>query len=301
MLLRIRMTQYRSSLDYHVHERHSEDAANTKIMDIVRAAELRCVTEVAFTTHLITGGHDSWFGIQSGEISGYIEEIYAAQKETNVTLLAGLEVDYLPEEERNIERILGEFPLDFVLGSTHSINGLSVASKEEAVRFFSGRPLSEAIYEYFKVWNQAIDSGLFDIMAHPDYFRKYLPLVYNGPLSFSDFGLIVYDSFDKLVSNDIGFEVNTSCYRHRVGDFFPFADFVKEAHDAGIKAVTVGSDMHIPSTLGFHISEALNLLNESGYNNVCVFRRRRRFNVGLEELRSDLGCQSSEILQVPAD
>jgi histidinol-phosphatase (PHP family) len=279
------MSEYERTFDYHVHERHSTDAAATSIRDIVKTAESKGLSEIAFTTHLVTGGPDAGFGIQPNQIPEYMEEIYAAQEETDVTLRTGLEVDYFPEEERHIEQVLGEHPFDFILGSVHRVNGLNVAEKDGSLKFFSGRPLSESIQEYLGVWNKAVESGLFDVMAHPDYFKKYLPQMGYPQLKFRDFGPTIYESFDRLASYGIGFEINTSCIRHGAGSFFPVADFVREARIAGVKKVTVGSDTHVANTLGFNISEALSLMKESGYDQVSVFRGRRRSSVSLSDLR----------------
>jgi histidinol-phosphatase (PHP family) len=279
------MSEYTKIFDYHVHESHSSDAAATSIRDIVKTAEARRVSEVAFTTHMITGGVDEHFGIQPHQIQEYIDQIWDAQEGTDVALRAGLEVDYFPEEERNIERILDEHPFDFILGSVHRVHGLSIANKTEATRFFTGRPLRESINEYLGVWNQGIESGLFDVMAHPDYFKKYLPALGFPVLRFEDFTPTIYDSFDRLASYNVGFEINTSSTRHGSGTFFPVNDFVREARLAGVKAITVGSDTHVPGTLGFNIPEALELLAKSGYGEVSVFKGRKRAGVRLEELR----------------
>jgi histidinol phosphatase-like PHP family hydrolase len=41
-------------IDYHVHERHSKDAATALIPEYVSSAEARGVHEIAFTTHFIS-------------------------------------------------------------------------------------------------------------------------------------------------------------------------------------------------------------------------------------------------------
>jgi len=293
------MGEYEKTFDYHVHERHSSDAAQTSIRDIVKTAEARRVGEVAFTTHMITGGVDENFGKQPHQIQEYLDEILDAQEGTDVALRAGLEVDYFPEEERRIERILDEYPFDFILGSVHRVHGLNIANRAEATQFFKERPLHESINEYLGVWNQAIESGLFDVMAHPDYFKKYLPALGYPILTFDDFTPTIYDSFDRLASYNIGFEINTSSTRHGSGTFFPVNDFVREARIAGVKAITVGSDTHVPETLGFNIPEALDLLSKSGYGEVSTYRGRKRAGIRLEELGGGR-VDEVEALAVPA-
>jgi histidinol-phosphatase (PHP family) len=109
------------------------------IPEYVKSAEIRGVTEIAFTTHLITIGPDTDLSIRDDEIPEYIEEIHKAQKETNVKLLAGLEVDYFPEEEHHLEKILSGHDFDFILGSTHTLMASTLALKDNrSVSFPTG-------------------------------------------------------------------------------------------------------------------------------------------------------------------
>lgn len=261
-------------IDYHVHERHSRDTQAASIEDYVRFAEERKIDEVAFTTHLITVGPDIDVGIRLSEIPEYLEEIRQAQGMTKVRLLAGLEVDYFPQEERRIERILGEHSLDIVLGSTHNVNGVDVGSRRQAEEFFAGRPISEGADEYYAVWRRAIESGLFDVMAHPDYWRKYIHL-FRQPVGWEDFGSAVYDCLDSLVSHGVGIEVNTSGHRHGMGGNFPLQRFLDESYRAGVGTVTVGSDSHTPSQLGYKLDEAVEQLRRAGYSTLSSFRERK--------------------------
>ncbi|MBN1682982.1 PHP domain-containing protein [Candidatus Bathyarchaeota archaeon] len=95
-------------IDYHVHESHSRDTINAKIINYVGEAEKKGIVEIAFTTHLILTGPDVNVGIKISEIQEYINQIFLAQETTKVKLLTGLEIDYFPEEERTIEKIVDE-------------------------------------------------------------------------------------------------------------------------------------------------------------------------------------------------
>ncbi len=101
----------------------------------------------------------------------------------------------------------------------------------------------------------------------------------------------------RLLGYGVGFEVNTSCLRHGAGEFFPLYEFIEAAHDAGVGTVTVGSDTHVPETLGFRIEEALRTLHRAGYGSVSLFRGRREHRVAIDEM-VDLMVPPFEGLQV---
>ena len=167
--------------DLHVHENHSSDAPGATVERYCRMAEVRGIDEIAFTTHLIIAGPDIEHGISYNQVPDYLNEIWTAQETTSVKLRTGLEVDYFPSKERHLETIIENLPLDIVLGSLHYIRGIDIGSRRQSPKFFLGKNLEDALTIFFDDWRKAIESGLFDIMAHPDYFRKYLSLSRDSP------------------------------------------------------------------------------------------------------------------------
>jgi histidinol-phosphatase (PHP family) len=266
-------------MDYHVHDYRSRDAPFAKIEDYVSEATKKGVSEIAFTTHLIISGSDSSTSIKLHEIEDYLSDIWKIRENSNITLKTGFEVDYVPEDERIISKILEEFDLDFVLGSVHNVNGLNIAVEENLGHFFKKKKTSETLDEYYGLWKRAIESGLFDVMSHPDYFRK----VVNGEIFWNNYGEVVYDAIDALKQHGIGFEINTSGYRHGIGDKFPRDEFIQTAIAAGVKTITLGSDSHMTSTIGFRLKEAAKRLDYLGLKQVSRFTRRREEKTSIKK------------------
>jgi len=281
----IRLMEFSVTRDFHVHERHSSDAPGATVEGYCRVAEARGMEEIGFATHFIIAGPDTDHGIPPALIPEYVREIEEAQETTRVRLRIGLEVDYFPGEERRLASVLDEHPLDFVLGSLHYIRGYDIGSRRGSVAFFSRRPLREALDVYYRGWREAVESGLFDVMAHPDYFRKYLPLTRPDPVAFEDYGPAAIDAIDSLRSYGVGVEVNASGYRHGIGDCYPSLDFLRAAREAGVEAVTLGSDSHSHDGLGAWLGEAVRRLEEAGYTHVSVYEGRRNRRLSLAEVR----------------
>ena len=271
-------------IDYHVHESHSRDAPTATVRSLVEAAEAGGVEELAFTTHLILEGPDAYLGVQTDELDGYFRLIEEAQTDTDVRLRAGLEVDYFRSQKARIRAIVEEHPLDYVLGSTHYINGVDIGSRVEARGFFEGRPLGDAADEYFTVWREAVESGLFDAMAHPDYWRKFLHTTRAEPAAWSEYGAVVADAIESLVRCGVGVEVNTSAMRHGLGSFYPVREFMEAVHAVGVRKVTLGSDTHSPEVLGYMIPEAAKMLQQIGFTSVSSFRGREAASIPLSRL-----------------
>ena len=275
----------RITKDFHVHESHSSDAPGATVEGYCRIAEERGIDEIGFATHLITAGPDIEHGISPNLIPEYFEEIEEAQASTSVKLRVGLEVDYFPGEERGLASLLDEHPFDFILGSLHYVRGYDIGSRRGSVAFFAGRRVEEALDVYFDEWRRAVESGLFDVMAHPDYFRKYLPFTRPDPPAFEEYGSAVLEAIDSLRGYGVGVEVNSSGYRHGIGDCYPALGFLRAVREAGVEVMTIGSDSHSVEGLGVRLEEAVNRLEAAGYSHLCVYEGRRNRRLSLAEVR----------------
>lgn len=260
--------------DYHVHESYSSDARSSTVERYIEEAERKGIEEIAFTTHQIITGHDWDFGVQPDEIPDYIENIHRLDETTDIRLLVGLEMDYFPDYEKKLEAIVDEYPFDFILGSTHYVGQYDIGARLDAPSYFGGRSLKEATSEYYELWCRAVESGLYDVMAHPDYWRRFLHLTREAPAEFSEYGLI-HEAIDALVSYDVGIEVNTSGRRHEHGVQYPVREFLETAFRAGLKKITLGSDSHLPEHLGYWFPEAVLLLKDVGFKHISSFEKRR--------------------------
>ncbi len=270
-------------IDYHVHERRSRDASTALIPGYIVQAEARGVHEICFTNHFITIGPDVAISIKEEEIAGYIEDVHKARETTKIRLLAGLEVDFFPGEERHIEKLLDDHDLDFVLGSTHYINGVDIGSQMQAKGYFNGRRIREAADEYYSTWRRAIETGLFDVMAHPDYWRKYLHF-FGKSAPWGEYGSNVFEALQSAADNEVGIEVNTAGERAGTGHFYPIQEFLVAAYEAGLKNVTVGSDSHTAGTLGYRLEEAARMLSVAGFKEMSSFEKRRSRRTPIAEM-----------------
>ncbi len=270
--------------DFHVHESHSSDAPNATVEKYCRVAERRGIDEICLTTHLILSGPDVQHGISPEKIPEYLEEIQQARGNTSVKLHSGLEIDWFPEVERQIEFIIDEYPLDYILGSMHYVRGIDIGSRRRSPAFFHGKAVEEALDIYFEEWAKAVESGLFDVMAHPDYFRKYLGLSHKILIHWESYGSKVYPAIDSLKSCGVGIEVNSSGWRHGIKDVYPILGFLRVAREAGVDKVVVGSDCHRTEHLGVNTAKAARRLKEAGYDHLCIFEDRRNRRVSLSDV-----------------
>jgi histidinol-phosphatase (PHP family) len=69
--------------------------------------------------------------------------------------------------------------------------------------------------------------------------------------------------------------VSTAGLRKPVGEIYPDRAFLEMVIDAG-NPIALSSDAHTPDQLGFEYDRALELLDDVGVKEICVFDRRER-------------------------
>lgn len=270
-------------IDYHVHPDYSIDAKGT-IADYCQRALSLGATDICFTTHYDDDPQrpDNWVRVRgqpapvrSGWLDTYLEEIAAARREfPSLQIGAGLEVDYYPEAEEEIGKVLGRHSFDFVLGAVHCLSHIAISTMPEAQVYFLGRTAREVCVSYFRVAKLAVQSGLFDAMAHLDLFKRFGRRFYGPSLSDAVQGL-AEPVLEEIAKRNIALEVNSAGWRHACHECYPSLDLLSLAHDFGIRRITIGSDAHTVAHLADDIGRAALIAQEAGFGEFCTYRERQ--------------------------
>lgn len=91
-------------------------------------------------------------------------------KDYPVKIKLGLEICYFPQHADVIEQVTRDGYFDLLLGSVHWIDNWTFNQRKNQ---WQGRDVNALYRRYFELQNQAADSGLFDILAHPDLIRCF--------------------------------------------------------------------------------------------------------------------------------
>lgn len=192
----------------------------------------------------------------------FVERVKAA----GLPVLFGLEMDYVPNMEAGIERFLGRYGWDFVLGSVHWLGDFAVDNSPDD---WPGRDVDTVWRQYVDTAVAACESGLFDVFTHPD-LPKLWGHVYGG-----DLAALYAPLVQALARADMAVEVNTNGLRRPVGILYPAPAILSLARAAGV-AATLGSDAHEPRFAAFAFDRAQALLRRCGYAATARVAGRKR-------------------------
>lgn len=157
----------------------------------------------------------------------------------------GLEICYFEQHIDEIKQLTSDGFFDYILGSVHWIDNWTFNQRKYQ---WLGRDTNEIYKRYFEMQNTLVESGVFDIIAHPDLITCHsLYPTYN-----------LEDTYKSLCentkANNVMLEMNTS---KSLGINEQFFNIAKEV---GVNFST-GSDAHRVEDVGRGIKDVTRLIN----------------------------------------
>lgn len=280
-------------LDYHMHvenyypfgrtpDTRPEGTDPMETMHLFAAsAKASGVQEIAITEHV-------YHFVQAKEIvdrpwsdekcfydmDEYVDLLQSARRE-GLPVKTGIEMDYIEGKEPVIERIVEGYPWDFVLGSVHWIGdwGFDLASMEDE---WDRRSVDQAYRDYFRLLGQAVQTGCFDSMSHPDLI-KVMGHMPEGDVT------DLYEAFAEQVSGQDGLcvEISSAGIRKPVGRIYPERPLLEACARRGI-SITTASDAHVVEDIGKDFDQVRALARSCGYVEAMSFDRRTATPVPIE-------------------
>jgi histidinol-phosphatase (PHP family) len=190
------------------------------------------------------------------DIEPYVDAVVEA-KRRGYPVKLGLEVDHQPGLADEMDEILQPYPWDYLVGSIHFIDGLSVDGEPSLVEAVGPESAWARYYDWLV---DAVRHA--DVLAHPDLVKMY------GPELDWD--------WEGLATSLVGacLEISSAGLHKRHGKLYPNAGLLSAAREQGIP-ITTASDAHVPNNVGRDLDRAIEHARASGYESVTVFDQRR--------------------------
>ncbi len=260
-------------LDYHIHTKFCRHAVG-EMEEYVEAAIAKGLDEMGFSDHFIMiylppSLVQDDYCMKEAELPLYIEKVKELQRDyAEIEIKLGIEADYYEGKAPEIQRLLKPFKFDYIYGSTHVVRDIVI--DDERFKHTWDKYSVDEVYEiYFRNMKNAIQSGLFDIMAHLDVVKKY------GDRPTNPVDDLIAEVIDALVQNKVCVEFSTGGFRKPVKEQYPSLQILRALHENDV-AVTIGSDSHRPDEVGWELDKALQMLRDVGFSQIVGFKKRKR-------------------------
>lgn len=230
--------------DLHTHSTCSFDGHDSILAMAGQAAALG-LPGMAVTEHLEWDPRSKAHGRFDYEaILSQVEQARAAHPALKIWL--SVEVGWDPRFADGIREFLSSHRFDLVMGSLHAVEG-----KDVGPEFFKGLSLEEAGRRYFTAAALAVETRLFDVLAHADLPKRYGISYYHQAWDAAACQAESEALCQALVESGTLLEVNTSGLRQAPQETLPGPFMLACYRAAGGRRVTMGSDAHGVENVGF--------------------------------------------------
>ena len=158
-----------SNYIFHVHTRRCKHASDENDEEYIRRALQLGANEIVYTDHAPFPGDPFTNRMDYGELEEYIDSIHALKKKYRgkIEVHVGLEIEYLPSYINYYKDLKNNSSIDLLMIGQHHY---------EVRKNIYSYMLDNKTMEHIGIVNamlQGMDTGLFDVIAHPDRaFRR---------------------------------------------------------------------------------------------------------------------------------
>lgn len=263
--------------DLHTHHERCGHARGT-IHDYVTYAYEQGLTAIGISDHSpyfaseVDHPHPQ-VAMARSAFSGYVEEVLAVKAAFagKIEVLLGVESDFFPEHAEVYRAAYAKFPFDYIIGSVHKVDGVSIFNKQRFKALDdAGRVAAKEAY--YRLIQQSVQSGMFQVLGHIDAMKAFYP-------AFSDIATSIVEETMRIIGHTgVAIEVNTSGKTKAVGGWYPSHAMLERAHYYGIP-ITFGSDAHDPARIADDFDAVEQLLYDIGYRHWTMFRAKEKVDI----------------------
>ena len=256
--------------DFHLHTSFSGDSTTPASWQVDQAIRLSmpriCITD----HHDMDVTSDYNFTLNLPEYFPAINHL-REQYQDRIVVETGIELGLQNHIARELLETSSGYPFDFIIGSCHYIDGLDPYFPQ----YFEGRDQRSAYRRFFEVTLSRVQNlDCFDSLGHLDYVVRYGP-DRNREYDYRDYQDIVDEILKVLIRKDKALECNTGGFHYGLGQPNPCEDILRRYRELGGELLTLGSDAHDPSRLGYGFERARSLLKSCGFSSYAVYHQRK--------------------------
>lgn len=167
----------------------------------------------------------------------------AASRPGACQVLFGLEMDWIDGQMEFIRKAVTAYDYDYLIGSVHFLDAWGFddgsapwasASQEQCERWFE---------RYFELWLQMIQSGLFQIAAHPDLIKIFAARQFHAWLARPRSQEIIRHCLIALRDAGMALEVSSAGLRKACREIYPAPAIMRMAKELNLP-ISLASDAH---------------------------------------------------------
>jgi histidinol-phosphatase (PHP family) len=259
--------------DYHMHTTRCGHAEGSMEAYVEHAIQVG-LQEIGFSDHipmywLPPEQRDPGVAMPMEQLEEYVRDVLRLRERyPEIPIRLGIEADFIPGWEEELQRVLAPYPWDYVIGSVHFIGDWDF-DNPASVNRFAEWDIDELYGKFFTLEMMAAESGLFDFLAHIDLVKKF------GHRATKDLTELYRTVAATIGKAGVAIELSTAGLRKPVQEQYPATPLLHACQAAGVPLV-LSSDAHRPTEVGWGFAAAAELARQVGWTELAFFEGRQR-------------------------
>ena len=264
-------------VDLHTHTNHSH--ARDSVRQMFEAGREKGLLVQGFSEHSPRPeGYDypsEYRDHLAATFDAYLAEVDELKKEqeaSGVTVLLGLEVDWLEKEEAYIRRMVAAHEYDYLIAGIHFLDrwgfDASACDWEKL-----GREERFHLYgRYYRTMKAMADTRLFQIVAHPDLIKIFSVDDFRRWLALPSSMDLIGDALTAVRDAGMAMEISSAGLRKPCHEIYPGPEILHLARQIGLP-ITFASDSHATEQVAWNFEELARHAAAEGWKESLVFRQ----------------------------
>jgi len=260
-------------INYHTHTTYSD--GKNSMEEYVKVAIDNNFSEIGFSDHfiLLPSGSFPPYSMKLNDLTKYINEARSLRKKyrSKIKIKIGIEVDFFPENCKDVAKILSKYPFDYTIIAVHYVNSFPFDTLDAINEWknFDNNEIIRIYKSYYELVMESINIGLFDIVAHIDLIKKF------GFIPNYDFRDYEKKLIDLIAQKDIVVEINSSGLRHPIKEIYPSERIVRIIAEKKIPVI-LSTDAHEVKHLIEGYEKVLDFARKFQLKKIATFNKRKR-------------------------
>ncbi|WP_245576399.1 histidinol-phosphatase [Desulfovibrio cuneatus] len=261
--------------DVHMHTSHSHGVASTAAM--YAAAKAKGLSIIGFSEHSPRPeGYCYATDYQENlraTFATYIAEVQALKAtaaQEGITVLLGLEVDYIAGQEDYARALCTEYPYDYIIGGLHFQGTWGFDGPEKEWEGISQAQRFTAYARYYQDLERMCRTGLFHVAAHPDLIKIHTVADFHHWLATPQAPALIDAALLAMKETGMAMEVSSAGLRKNCQEVYPCPAIIQRAAALGLP-ISFGADAHCENTPAFAFAELAHYAQQFGYAHSLIF------------------------------
>ncbi|SHN69209.1 histidinol-phosphatase [Desulfovibrio litoralis] len=265
------------TVDLHSHTKYSHAQASSQ--EMYNAALIKGLKIFGFSEH--SPRPSAYIYPQdyqerlNANFKNYHNEVKALQNNSDgILVLHGLELDYIREEESYVKTLCQAEAYDYVIAGLHflgkwgfdsSAKDWEVLSEEQAFKYYE---------EYYNDLYRLTQTGLFNIVAHPDLIKIFSVHIFKRWLNMPSSQALVYKALKGIKESGMAMEISSAGLRKPCNEIYPCDVLMQMAAELKLP-ISFGSDAHCVNTVAFGFDLLETYAKKFGFTQSVYFKERK--------------------------